>query len=526
MSRQTAASLLSRPVWRRLFGVVMVAGACLAANFARADFENMPTEIGARDILTRLAAKGLVPVDTPFSEPLTRGHLGKATQFAARTLSDVESSHLEAYAAYARAGSREAVYGYQADGFSFAFDPWLAFDLQRLTQNDDVATATTVRPVAYGGTSAFRFYTEFEWGVVSNPSTYRFPPDRFPLRQRSITGDLEQLNMVRGHIAFGSGPVVGQFGKIPVRWGMATSGSLLLSDNADARDGFRLLARPGPFTFESLTAAMPQVGEEKYISAHRLSIRAHPRLVVGVHEAVVYSGQLQLNYVNPFNLYLLSVPIVERQTRGEDREVFPGGNTFFGGDVTWRVGASNLVYADVLVDDYQPQEGLASLRNWDSKFAAQVGVYAADPFGLGDASARVEYTFVNQYAYTHEFDALRYTLGGRPLGFYTGPDADDLFLQADRWLSPRVRVGVRARQTRKGEQDITEPHRRGGADKWSFVSGVPEVRRSAGVECRLSEIAQWSADVSVDYVHVADVGHERGVSRGGFDMLASGSYRL
>ncbi len=505
--------------------VAALAAALLTALSANAEFENIPTEIGARDLLTRLAARGLVAIDTPHSEPLTRDHLRHATSRGAAALSQVERSHLAAYAAYA-GGPADAVYRYQADGFAFAFDPWVSFDLQRFTESNRVATATAVRPVAYGGTSAFRFYTEFEWGVVSKPSRYVFPPGKFALRQRSITGDLEQINMVRGHVAFGSGPVVAQFGKIPVRWGMAAGGSLLLSDNADARDGLRLLARPGPFTFESLTAAMPHVGAEKYISAHRLSVRPHPRLVVGVHEAVVYSGSLQLNYVNPFNLYLLSVPIVERQTRGEDREAFPGGNTLFGGDATWRVGESNLVYADILVDDFQPQKGLASLRNWDSKFATQLGVYAADPLGLADVAARAEYTFVNQYAYTHEFDVLRYTLGGDPLGFFTGPDADDIYLRAEKWLSPRARVALRGRQTRKGEQEITEPHARGGPERWSFISGVPEVRRSVGVGLRLSQVAQWAADVNVDYVHVTDVGHARGATRRGLDVALSGSYRL
>lgn len=516
------------PVLRaRRHSVSLAALAAVLVFLGRAaySYENIPTAFDGRDTLMRLAARGVISVDTVISSPLTRGHLADATRLARGSLSDVEATHLAAYRAYADAAYADAVFHHSGDGFSLAFDPRLQFEAQRLADGG-AATATSVRPVAYGGGSAFRFYTQFEWGVVSNPSAYRFPPDKFPLRQRSITGDLEQLSMAQGHVAFGSGPMVVQLGKMPVRWGMGSRGSLLLSDNTDAKDGVRLLVRTGPFRFESLSADMPQAGVEKYISAHRLSVRVHPRLVVGVHEAVVYSGALRLNYLNPFNLYLLAVPIVERQTLGEDREEFPGGNTLFGGDVTWRVGAASLLYMDAVIDDYQPQEGARSFRNWDSKFATQIGAYTIDPFGLSDASLRAEYTFVNQYAYTHEFDALRYTLAGEPLGFFTGPDADDMSLKAEKWLSPWVRVGATAAQTRKGEQDIAEPRLRGGPQRWTFLSGVEEVRRAIGLGVRVTEVTRWTADINAAYVRLTNVDHVDGAMRDGIDIVIRGSFRI
>jgi hypothetical protein len=491
-----------------------------------AAFENLPAGFDGRELVSRLAARGLLPVDAAVSLPLPRSYGLPSALPGAGSLSLIERSHLAAYGEYGRPGAPGSVWRHAADGFALTFDPRVEFEAQRWADGGGVATATSFRPVAYGGTSAFRFFTEFEWGVVSNARSFRFPPDKFPLRQKSITGDLEQLSMAQGHIAFGSGPMVAQIGKIPVRWGMATRGSLLLSDNTDAKDGVRLLVRTGPFRFESLTAAMPQVGVTKYISAHRLSVRPHSRLVVGVHEAVVYTGALRLNYLNPFNVYLMSVPIVERQTRGDDRGVFPGGNTLLGADVTVRVGESSLLYIDSVVDDYQPQRGLQSLRNWDSKFAVQVGAYTVDPFGVSDMSVVAEYAFVNQYAYTHEFDPLRYTLGGEPLGFFTGPDADDLFLGAVKWLSPRLRLHASFAQTRKGEQRITEPHVRSGPERWTFLSGVEEVRRAVGVGVRLTEVTRWWLDVGAEYVRVLDAGHVAGDDGAGIDVSITGAYRL
>lgn len=506
--------------------VVALAALLLLTSLHAFGYENIPTQLDARAFLTRLAARGVAPIDAPISEPLTRGHLAGVMQVGLASLSTVERQHLSAYSAYAHNAADGATAAYAADGFSLAFDPWVVFDGQRRSGEGGVTTASSIRPVAYGGTTAFRFYTEFEWGVVSNASAYRFPPDKYPLRQASITGDLEQLSMVQGHVAFGSGPMVVQVGKLPVRWGMGWRGSLLLSDNTDAKDGVRLLVRTGPFRFESLTAAMPQAGVEKYVSAHRLSVRPHGRLAVGVHEAVVYSGALRMNYLNPFNLYLLAVPIVERQTRGEDREEFPGGNGLFGVDVTWRVGDSSVLYVDSVVDDYQPQRGLDSIRNWDSKYAVQFGAYVVDPFGLRDTDVRAEYTFVNQYAYTHEFEALPYTLGGRPLGFFTGPDADDLYLGATKWLTPHVRVAANVSQTRKGEQDITEPRLPGGPQTWTFLSGVEETRRVFGVGVRVTEVTRWRAELVAEYGRVLNVGHVDGDDRDGIDILLSGAYRL
>lgn len=333
-------------------------------------------------------------------------------------------------------------------------------------------TLTAFRTRFYGEMGAFAFSTEILEGGVSRG--YQFEPGENPAGGRTPAFFPRLVTRYTAYLSAGTDRINAQIGRFDAVWGVGRSGTLVLSPFTDPKDGVRFAAHVGPFRFESLTAAAPHVGTDSYFSAHRLSLLVSDRLLLTAYEGVLYKDRLELAYLNPVNFYLLTVPALEEDKGLESSEAFSGDNLFFGGEIIWRPFKGGLFYADGMIDDLQGGEGTNFLRSWDTKFALQGGTYLYHPGLLNGSDLRVEYTFVNQYAYTHESPGLNYMLSGRPLGYWTGPDADNLWIEASTLFTPRWRGGVSFRLTRKGETTIKDVHRPGDPPRWTFLSGIVE----------------------------------------------------
>ena len=381
----------------------------------------------------------------------------------------------------------------------------------------DTTTRWTGSASFFGTTGGFGFFGESGVGVFTNKEAFEPEPTDYVYRGQALGFLPKQLWLTpKGYVSVGNRHVSAQLGKMDIAWGPGRSASMLISDNTDAKSGARLSALLGPLRFESLTATLPHAGHETYVSAHRLTVRLHPNVAISAYEAVVYKGRLELTYVNPITVYLLTIPGVESSLkRGSD-------NLIMGGELLWRVARGTLVFVDVTLDDIQPQEGTGLLADWDTKFAAQAGLHAYDPFGWTDASLRAEYAFANQYAYTHERDGLNYTLAGRPMGYWLGPDADSLWLEAARWLSARTWVGTAFRLTRKGEQSIDVPHTASDAPTWEFLSGSEEITREVDVAVKWGRIARSQLSARLFLKSVSNVDHVQGEAdtRWGLELKA------
>ena len=388
----------------------------------------------------------------------------------------------------ARRGGYSPRVKYEHEGFMLAVSPVLESEFQSGIAGDGSAAMVAIRPVVQGGTNFFGVHSDLKWGVVDGGGRFRYAPGEIPLNQASVTGGLEQVSATTGYVALGGQNALVQVGKIGVGWGVGASGQLLLSHGSGGRDGFRLLLKYGRLRFESVTFGAPSAGIEKYVSAHRLAVRVHPRLSIGVYEAVTYTNRIELAYANPFAVYLMAIPIVERARESPSRPRLSRDNGFLGGDIMYRAGERTLLYADLMVDDFQPQELSGGFRAWDTKFAVQLGVFAVEPLGLEDVAARFEYTFVNQYAYTHEVPGLEYTSRGSPIGFHTGPDADDFRVEAAHWLRPWARVSLTGRVIREGGQGIEIPHSVDDSVTWDYVSGVRETRRTLAARVEVTDL--------------------------------------
>jgi hypothetical protein len=383
------------------------------------------------------------------------------------------------------------------------------------------ATAETLaafRARFYGEIGAFAFATDILEGGVSRG--YQYAPGENPAGGRTPSFFPRLVTRHTGYVAAGTERLNAQVGRLDVVWGTGRSGTLTLSDNTDPKDGVRFGTRLGRFRFESLTATAPHADNESYISAHRLSVSPRSNIVLSTYEGVLYKDRLELAYLNPVTVYLLTVPAVERATGLDSNDAYSGDNLFFGGDILWRPVRGWLLYADGMIDDLQANDDAGVLRNWDTKFATQVGTYIYRPELLSGSDLRAEYTVTNQYVYTHEAPGLNYTLAGRPLGYRTGPDADSLWIEASTLVKPRWRAGASLRLTRKGETNIEDVHQPDDPARWTFLSGVVETTYESSLFVSFTHFGTASAYGRGFIRTVRNAGHRDGTtdSDAGFEL--------
>ena len=117
-------------------------------------FENVPDEVGYASLLTRLASRGVVPLDSVASFPLPRNYVQALLERAKAPLSQIEAAHLSVYGRYIDTDGADAIARYEGDGFTLALDAYARGDWRRLDDRRGRASAASVRPVVYGGTSA------------------------------------------------------------------------------------------------------------------------------------------------------------------------------------------------------------------------------------------------------------------------------------------------------------------------------------------------------------------------------------
>ncbi|MCD6308610.1 MAG: hypothetical protein J7M24_06395, partial [Candidatus Latescibacteria bacterium] len=79
---------------------------------------------------------------------------------------------------------------------------------------------------------------------------------------------------------------------------------------------------------------------------------------------------------------------------------------------------------------------------YGNKFAWQLGTFINEPFGLPDFDARIEYTHIDPWVYTHRFPIDSYTHYGDVIGHRIGPNADEIYLELRKRFSRRLKTAV------------------------------------------------------------------------------------
>ena len=402
----------------------------------------------------------------------------------------------------------------EGEGERFGFDP--AFEAAIGEGGSGRYLSVSARPALFGAIGEnVSFFSGFKWGVLSGRENY----PALPGERVYATGDLWQVSSVIAYLNLRlSRSLLLTAGRRWMWWGPGRFGSLILSHNSGPKDMIGLELRTRRIRFVSFTSVLKSKMGNKRLSGHRLELMPFGWARLGIHELVLYTDRFEIGYMNPVTVYFISQPLTEYGVRvtGPGKG-YSADNLMIGGDLSLRLLGSLEVYGELMIDDFQPQEGLKGLKNWDSKYGLLLGAFWADPFGVENADIRAEYAFVNQWAYTHESGILAYTDRDRVIGHPMGNDADSLMIELSYYPSPTLLTGLRYCLTRKGETEVYDIHPEKGPEEWEFLSGVPEVRHE--LELSLAVLKPvWRGRISCGVYLLRNPDHKEGESEGGLRL--------
>ncbi|MBK6767372.1 MAG: hypothetical protein IPG71_14090 [bacterium] len=207
------------------------------------------------------------------------------------------------------------------------------------------------------------------------------------------------------------------------KWGPGYFGSLLLNNYAPPFDYARFDAQFGTIGYVFLHGFLKSLeisdslyinpdgrprtlDAQKYLSAQRIELAPRNNVRMAFSQAVIYGDRgLQLGYLTPLN-FLYSV-----QHSNDDKD-----NLLLSLDGKWRPTPGLKFYGELLLDDVLVSDlftGSGSTKN-----AYTLGAHGKYPHGvLGPFDARIEYTKIRPFVYSHFFSVNTYSHWTSPLGY-------------------------------------------------------------------------------------------------------------
>lgn len=310
-----------------------------------------------------------------------------------------------------------------------------------------------------------------------------------------------------------------ELGKDNVQWGPGYRGQLVISDNPKPMDMMILTGRYGKIGAQVLTAKLGSNLGDKYMSAHRVELTPWKNINLGFSEVIVYGDRFAISYVNPFQIYLITESMIEKSDKAID-------NVLVGLDFSYRFPGKCKIYSELVVDDAAPFE--TPFNHWDTKFGILAGTYITDPFSISDTDLRMEYTFINQYCYTHEVPINTYKHYSLPIGHWLGSDADDLLCEIEHRFTDKFGSAFSYELERHGEGGIDKFHRKNAPanDRWTFLSGVNQYKHSFSLGLSYAKIGYYSLSGKYTQSWLKNIDNIKGKDGTGSQFAIEGHYRF
>jgi len=322
------------------------------------------------------------------------------------------------------------------------------------------------------------------------------------------------------YTSFKLGSVFLQLGRTSSSWGPSLRTGLLLSDNAGTLPLFRLTAELPQARLTKIVASLERSGGAPPGSivffATRLDWMVTPRFRLGFNESVVTA------WGGPLTLYHLlePIPVLSAIIASYDFHGILGQarNYTVAVDFDWLPQPGTRVYGVGFIDD-APERIAERL----ARVGLLAGIFLVDPFNNGQISLRLEYSAVTNGTYSYvNAPELAHAYRGRSLGYWLGPDGDDLYLELSRHLNPSTDLQLSYAYTRHGQGRIGQPAPP-PAD-W-FLSGVVETRHTFGLQFQTIRSPSFETRYRAEIASVTNQGNVAGVNGWEWLMRADLTYR-
>jgi hypothetical protein len=246
------------------------------------------------------------------------------------------------------------------------------------------------------------------------------------------------------------------FGRDHFTIGSGKTTHLLLADYSLPLDVIWVAAGTKNVRYSFLTAQLDTMRDSpaqsevfrRFLAIHRLWLKLHSNLSIGLSEAVLYGGPnrtFELQFLNPF-LYW----------HGEVLNRAGTGNIFVMLDLDWFPWAGSEFYGEFLIDDLQIEKRIPKDLE-----PSEVGWILGSRFTnlpvIPRAVVTIEYTGITNRTYNSMTPYEKYLHLGRPLGSEFGNDFDRWMLSLSQWIRKDLECNLTATYFRKGEGSITAP---------------------------------------------------------------------
>jgi hypothetical protein len=443
------------------------------------DLSSIPLGHWSYRAFDRLASLGLVPLDAVTARPITRRE-------ARRLVRD----------ALVHAGVADAETVRLAEN-----------DLQRLRQEFAVDFAVEIQARGVAGNAATEFTPNRSANISSASVGLALGEDWF-LFGRVVGGDSPgDPPASELYTAFQSGSVSFQIGRTPSAWGPSLRSGLLLSNNAGTLSLFRLTAELPQARLTKVVASLERWGGSPpgpiVLFATRLDWMVTPEIRLGFDESLVtaWGGPLYwydlLEPIPFLSQIIAGYELHDRLGQARDSAVAV--------DFDWLVRPGTKLYGVAFVHD-MPERIAERL----ARIGVVAGVFFADPFKDGETSLRLEYSAVTNGTYSYpNVPELAYAYRGRSLGYWLGPDGEDLYVELIRHIDVATDLQFSYAHTRHGQGRIGQPAP--PPSDW-FLSGVVEERNTFGLQFQTVHSPSFETRYRAEIASVVNQGNVAGAN--------------
>jgi hypothetical protein len=443
------------------------------------DLSYVPAGHWSYQVFDRLASLGLIPLDAVTARPITRR---------------------EARRLVAKALSRAWI----ADSEIIRL---VAGDLQRLREEFSVDSVLEIQGRGLAGNRAIEFTPDRSAGVFSAAVGLALSDDWFLFGRVAGGGSSGDPPAGELYTSFQLGSVSFQLGRTSSSWGPSLRTGLLLSDNAGTLPLFRLTAELPQARLTKIVASLERSGGSPpgpiVLFATRLDWMVTPQFRLGFNESLVTAWGGPLTWYD----LLEPIPVLSQIIAGyefHDR-LGQARSSAVAVDFDWLLQPGTKLYGVGFVND-MPERIAERL----ARIGVLAGVFLANPFKDAEMNLRFEYSAVTNGTYNYPpAPELAFAYRGRSLGYWLGPDGDDLYIELSRRLNASTDVQFSYAYTRHGQGRIGQPAPP-PAD-W-FLSGVVEHRNTFGLQLQTVHSPSLETRYRAEIASVTNQGNVAGVN--------------
>ncbi len=201
--------------------------------------------------------------------------------------------------------------------------------------------------------------------------------------------------------------------------------SLLLSDNSNAYPFFKILFNIWKIKYLVLYSFLKdvdypneQILHKKYSTSHYLSWNINKRLNINFFESVVWKLEDTLNY-RKFDVNYINPVIFFRPAEYQLGDPSPD-NILMGGGFKYKIGKSNHLYGQVIIDEFNFQEIKKFTGWWANKQGFQIGFKTYKLLSVSNLCFLTEFNYMRPFTYSHLTSLQNYGNYYQPLAHPLG----------------------------------------------------------------------------------------------------------